>query len=193
MDEMLSNSDRLGIGKVIDRLKDLPEAKSGAAAIEFALIAPFMILLWLGATELTLAMSADRKMSHASSVLADLVTQQNNVTNVELEDIMDAAESIMLPHDVDDLSIHIVGVKIDEDGNPTVEWSKARNGSAATSGEAFNIPSSLRIANSFLVAAELAFRYEPPTVHVVTGPITLNDTFYLRPRQSDEVTCNPCS
>ncbi|MAC38359.1 MAG: pilus assembly protein TadE, partial [Oceanicaulis sp.] len=47
----------------------------GLSAVEFALIAPVMILLYLGAVDLSLVLSIDRKVTSAASALADLVAQ----------------------------------------------------------------------------------------------------------------------
>ena len=64
--------------------------RRGASAVEFALIAPFMILLYLGAVEIILALSIDRKITSAASALADLVAQDDVITDGEMADIMTA-------------------------------------------------------------------------------------------------------
>lgn len=187
----MHEADRFGLFKVARRIRSFRGEKRGVAAIEFAMIAPFMIALWLGSAELSQGVSADRKVSHAASALADLVTQQPNITGDELNDIMDATQAIMMPFDVGNLSIKIAGVEIDEDQATEVVWSASRNGTAASAGESYPIPDALLIPNSFLIVAELDYTHTPATSQAITGDITLSDTFILRPRRSEVITYNP--
>ena len=187
----MHETDRFGLFKVARRIRSFRGEKRGVAAIEFAMIAPFMIALWLGSAELSQGVSADRKVSHAASALADLVTQQPNITGDEMNDIMDATQAIMMPFDVGNLSIKIAGVEIDEDQATEVVWSASRNGTAASAGESYPIPDALLIPNSFLIVAELDYTHTPATSQAITGDITLSDTFILRPRRSEVITYNP--
>lgn len=183
--------DRFGLLKVARRIRSFRKEKRGVAAMEFALIAPFMIALWLGSIELSQGVSADRKVTHAASVLADLVTQQNNVTGQQLDNIMDATQAIMMPFDVGNLTIQVAGVQIHDDGATEVMWSKARNGTAPAMGGTYEIPAPLLIPNSFLVAANLTYAHTPATSHTITGTINLSDNFFLRPRRSQTITYSP--
>ncbi|MGD1888562.1 MAG: TadE/TadG family type IV pilus assembly protein [Cohaesibacteraceae bacterium] len=183
--------DRWGFAKVGRRIAGFRSARRGVAATEFALIAPFMMALWLGSAELTAGLSADRKVSAASSTLADLVTQQTNLTPAEMGDIMDATIAIMMPFDTADLSIEIAGIRIDGDGATEVIWSDSRGTGAPSIGGEYAIPEELARPDSFLVAAHLRYAYMPPTVHTITGTLELTDSFFLRPRRSDEISYNP--
>ncbi|MFK7793357.1 MAG: TadE/TadG family type IV pilus assembly protein [Devosiaceae bacterium] len=186
-----SETDRWGFLKVARRVRGFRKERRGVAAIEFGLIAPFMIALWLGGIELSQAVSADRKVSHASSALADLITQQNNLTGAELDDIMDATQAIIMPFDVGNLTIQVAGVEIDNNGDTEIMWSEARNGTAPAVGGVYDIPAPLIIPNSFLVVANLTYSHTPATTTAITGPIELSDDFYLRPRRSDSITYTP--
>lgn len=191
MDKHNRSSDRFGILKVARRIRGFGRERRGVAAIEFAMIAPFMIALWLGSLELSQGVSADRKVSHASSALADLLTQQSNITVAEMGDIMDATQAIMMPFNVANLTIQVAGVAIDGDGNTQVTWSAARNGTAPALGGTYAIPAPLVIPNTFLVVARLNYAHTPATSHAITGTIDLSDDFFLRPRRSDTITYTP--
>lgn len=185
-------ADRFGLLKVGRRIRNFRKEKRGVAALEFTLIAPFMIALWLGSVELSQGVTIDRKVSHASSALADLVTQQTNLTGVEINDIMDATTAIMMPYDTGRLSITIAGVEIDGDGNTNELWSASRVGAQANAAAAaYAIPQPLILPNSFLVVAKLTYSHTPTTAHGITGPIELTDEFFLRPRRSDSITYTP--
>lgn len=185
------NKDRFGLLKVAHRIRSFRTEKCGVAAIEFGLIAPFMIALWLGSIELSQGVSADRKVSHAASALADLVTQQTNLTGGAMDDIMDATQAIIAPFDPDNLTIQVAGVEIDGDGATEVMWSEARNGTAPATGGTYEIPNALLIPNSFLVVANLSYTHTPAVSHVINGSIELEDVFYLRPRRSETISYAP--
>ena len=47
--------------------------RRGVSAVEFALIAPIMVAMYLGAAELTQVLTLDRKVTSAANAVADLV------------------------------------------------------------------------------------------------------------------------
>ena len=46
--------------------------QSGVGAVEFALIAPVLIMLYMGSLEVSVAMSVNKKLARAASTVADL-------------------------------------------------------------------------------------------------------------------------
>lgn len=184
-------ADRLGLLKVARRIRLFRQEKRGVAAVEFALIAPFMIALWLGSIELSQAVSIDRKVAHSASALADLVTQQTALSATQMQNIMNATEAILAPHDTNNLSIDISGVRIRGDGTTEVVWSATRSGSGTSGGGTQAIPAALLVPNSFLVAANVSYTHTSAVAHSLTGPIQLSDAFFLRPRRSEEISYDP--
>ena len=79
-------------------------------------------------------------------------------------------------------------VVADEDNNTTVDWSDAYQGGAATPGSAATLPSGLTQPNSSVIVATVSYTYASPASQFLTGsPITLDETFYLRPRRTTAV------
>ncbi len=72
------------------------------AAVEFALIAPLLLLLFIGTVEVSLLVSVDRKISRTSSAIADLIAQQTDLRSstgeAELQAIFGITERIMYPY-----------------------------------------------------------------------------------------------
>lgn len=64
--------------------------ESGVAAMEFAIIAPMIIGLYLGLAELSSVLSVERKVSHSASVAGDLATQVTSLNASEAEDLVSA-------------------------------------------------------------------------------------------------------
>ena len=53
------------------RLPRFKSDENAVAAVEFALILPLLIVLYIGTAELTQAISVNRKVTHLASSLAD--------------------------------------------------------------------------------------------------------------------------
>ncbi len=72
------------------------------AAVEFALIAPILLVLFLGTVEVSLVVSVDRKISRTSSSIADLIAQGADFNSAsgqaELRAIFGVTERIMYPY-----------------------------------------------------------------------------------------------
>ncbi|WP_430513432.1 TadE/TadG family type IV pilus assembly protein [Pannonibacter phragmitetus] len=93
------------------------------AAVEFALILPFLLILMIGMAETTTALSYKRKISQVAFSMADLVSQSSSLSSAEMNDIMVAARAIMEPFPADDLTVVIASVSFDSRGKATVDWS----------------------------------------------------------------------
>ena len=160
----------------------------GISAVEFALILPLLITFYLGVNEVTQAITIKRKLSHATSALGDMVAQAESVSSTELDNIMDATAAILMPYPTDNLRIVLSGVEIDGNGVAKVSWSKGRNRGALATGSKVSLPAGVGEKNTGIVMAELDYDYTPQIGYVITGTITLEDQFYLRPRIGDRVT-----
>lgn len=169
-------------------LRQLFGDRKGIAAVEFALILPLMLTLYFGAVELGDALTINRKVSHVTSSLADLVTQSKVITDSDMSNILDAAASVMTPYSVTPLKIVVSGVTIDTNGKATVTWSDASNTSALTPNSVVTLPAAVSTPSTFLVMAKVIYAYKPVIGYVMSGTFNLSDQFYLRPRLTTAIT-----
>lgn len=158
--------------------------ESGVSAVEFAMILPIMITMYIGAVEFSHALTIDRRVTSVASSAADLVAQSEEVNSAELTDIFTAATSVMTPYSADPISITLTSVVADENNDTTVAWSCAHNGAAHAKDSAFAVPPGLTQPFSSVIVAEVSYQYVPTVSEFLTGGVTLTDTFYLRPRRS---------
>jgi len=110
-------------------LRRLPANRDGATAIEFALIAPVMILLYFGLLEFSQGFMAQRRASHAASVVSDLVAQSERTNRAGIDAIYAVGGLIMRPFPAAELSIRTTSISVDARGVATIEWSHG-NGKA---------------------------------------------------------------
>jgi Flp pilus assembly protein TadG len=175
--------------------------RGAVAAVEFALIVPMMILIYLGGNEIGNALTVLRKVTHGTNALADLVTQSKSVSSSDITQIMNAVGAVLYPYQTSHLRARVSVVAIDSSGVAKVSWSSASNFTqtspfptkepqitALTAGSVVTLPASVRTNSTYLVMAEVHYYYTPPIGYVLSGTIDLKDTFYLRPRFSDTIT-----
>jgi Flp pilus assembly protein TadG len=172
--------------------------RDGMGAIEFAILFPILVMLYVGAFEITMALSASKRASRAAATVADIVTQQQSVTKSWLADMPKAAAAIFVPFNVGNtVSLKITGIQIDGSANPTVKWSWAQDNTRPyTLNSAVTVPTDLKKANSFLVRSELSIPYKlflfAPNLMPNNSTINISRTYYYRQRQGDNVTCDEC-
>ena len=169
------------------------ECKRGIAAIEFAFVAPIMIIFYFGMSEIALAITADRQISHTASVVGDLTTQVASVNQNEMESIMTAALMVIGAEADDraDVSIELNSYELNADGSTIDRIGYARMGPAISAGGPAtfdpNSISDMISATSGAVVARVNFKYVPVTAKFVET-VTLSETFVLKPRRSISVS-----
>ena len=162
--------------------------QDGVSAVEFAMLLPLMITLYLGGVEVSQAVSADRKTMLVAHSVGDLISQTSSVATADMSNIYNAANEVAYPFPSANLKVTATQVKVDANGNATVDWSCAYNGATARSGNLTSlIPAALLTANSYLIWSEASYNYTPAIGYVITGTLTLREQIYLRPRQSSSV------
>ena len=174
-------------------LKRLRSDERGVAAVEFALIAPIMILLYCGLAELSIAMMAERRAAHTASVVADLVAQSGSVTTTDLADIYKIGNAIMYPFPATTLKMRVTAVTADASAIPKVAWSQA-NGMTpfAKNATVTGFPVNLMVAGDSVIQADVQYTFSSPLKYVLPNDINFNDTYYLKPRQGGAVSCTTC-
>ena len=154
--------------------------RRGVSAVEFALLAPLMIGLYLGCAEISDGVAADRKVSLISATLANLTSQVSTITTSDMTNILDASSAIIKPYAASRLKMSITCLNINATGQATVKWSVTRNGTAKSG--VMTILSALAVPNSQLVYAEASYDYTPTVGYTITGTLTLSDKMYMAPR-----------
>ncbi|MBA4782010.1 MAG: pilus assembly protein [Rhizobiales bacterium] len=141
--------------------RSIARSKRGVAAVEFALVAPIIVTLLLGSVDAVYALTAKRKVSVASSTMADLVAREVRITNDDIRGISDLGKLVMTPFDVNTARIVVTGFQVDASGrNAQVRWSDPIGpGAVAKSvGTTVALDTPLQ-PNVFLVLSEVELPY----------------------------------
>ncbi len=173
-------------------LGKLRRDNKGVAAIEFAFVAPIMIAFYFGMTEVAMAIMADRNVSHATAVTADLATQLPILNSVELADIMTATVAVLnIPDNrLDQITIELNSYQKQTDGT-VVQVGYARLGPQITTGgpavyDTSALNAQMFNAQSGVVVARLNYTYEPVTFNFVEQ-FKMAETLVMKPRISVNV------
>ena len=156
--------------------------RRGVSAVEFALLAPLMIGLYLGCAEISDGIGADRKVSLIAATLANLGSQVTTISSSDMTNILNASAAIVAPYTASKTTATLSCINIDSTGKATVAWSASLQGTARTIGSVVTIPSALAVPSSQLLFGEATYAYTPTVGYFITGTLTLSDQMYMAPR-----------
>lgn len=174
-------------GDLLRRMSSLRRNQDGIAAVEFAMLAPMMIALYLGVVEITQGISIQRKVTLTARTVADLASQVTSINNSEMGNLLNATTAVLAPFSTSQLSVRLTAVSIDAGGVATVTWSDALNGTQRAVNSTVTVPSALNVANTQVIWSEVTYSYTPALGGAIAGTLSLFDQLYMRPRLSDTV------
>ena len=161
--------------------------EKGISAVEFALIAPLMVLIYFGCIELSLLMRVDRRVTTTASSLGDLTARLVTVDDADMQELYNAAAVTMQPYDASNARMRITSVVDSGDGQTRVEWSDGFNMAPYTENVLITVPEGLVPSPGSVIVAEVEFEYESTVGFVLDASQTLKDVFYLRPRRVTKI------
>jgi Flp pilus assembly protein TadG len=180
--------------KLLAQFGALARDRRGVSAVEFALLAPLMISLYLGGAEISQAVSIDRKVSLVARAVADLTAQGTTISDTEMANILKAGGAVAAPYSSTILQVVVSSVKIDANSIAKVAWSDATtNAIARKKNDSVTLPTALVVANTSVIWAEVTYGYKPAIGYMITGTLPLTDQIYMRPRLQDAVCRVTCT
>jgi Flp pilus assembly protein TadG len=170
------------------RLASLQRDERGVSVVEFAMLLPLMVTLYLGVVEVSQGVSIHRKVTLTARTVADLASQVSSINNTDMTNLLNASAAVIAPFPAGPLKVTVTAVAIDANGVAKVAWSDTLNGTKHAVNSSVSLPTALKVPNTQLIWSEVSYTYVPTIGHVITGSLNLNDRIYMRPRLSDAVT-----
>ena len=175
------------------RGRNLRYDQSGIAAVEFALILPIMLLLFLGSFETTNLVLAYMKLEASAETAADLVAQTKVNTVLQSTDftnITNAAKQVLSPLPTSGVLLKIAFASVTYNtGSAVIDWHTEVN--SATPITTANVPNSASLANlgnpangsmDSVIIVTLTYSYSSPFTYVLSSSYTLTESAFNRPR-----------
>lgn len=178
--------------RILETLRD----RRGVAALEFAMIAPVMIVMFFGIAELGQGLIAERRVSHATSALGDLAAQGQSIGASSADDMFAASTDIMAPLPANPLKLRVSSVTGDSKGKPKVDWSYVSAGSGLSAYGDCTSPPTLpaglvTAAGETVILSEAQYQFTSPVGYILPSGIAFTRSSYLRPRYGQVSRTSP--
>ena len=163
----------------------------GVSAIEFAMLAPVLIMFYMGMTEFCQGFMAQKRMGHVSAMVADLISQEETVTPATIDDVFDIGGLIMKPFPTATLHQR-VSSDTKTGGIARVDWSRGDGMTARAVDSTITLPTGLIENGQSVIVAEATYDYDSAADYLMPGLTRFSHIYYLRPRTSDKTLCAAC-
>jgi len=167
----------------------------GVAAIEFAVIAPMMLLMLIETFDIGNAIAVYMKVRTATFALASITNQYSTGTNgiqsTDMTAITGSASAILAPYSSTPVTITISQIRMSSATRAKVSWSYALNGQAYATGLNWQtLPTQFTASNAcnsypcYLIYAQASYAYTPVLLSSLMSSFNLSDSLYVMPRSS---------
>lgn len=169
------------------------EDRRGLAAVEFALLLPLMLLVYLGGYQVTQAVAAYRKLSVTTVELASVAAQYTTMTKADTQSVMTASAQVMAPYPTSKLAAVLSEITTDSSSKATVTWSQPFQGATAlVIGSTVTLPAGMASPSSNYILVQTSYSWTPPISSSFMKTIPMGDQIYMIPRASASIPCTDC-
>ncbi len=174
--------------------------KRGMAAVEFTLIVPVLLILFIGVVEVTRAVSIDRRFGKVTSMVADLLTRETDPVNAAtVEGIYGVVNHVMGVWGTETLKLHITPVRAAAaDRNDIYVYAGKPNRPSFGSGSASprdvcerftGLTTNMLDAGGTAIIVEGEYGFEPLIAEGIVPATIWEDRAVFAPRSGDGTGC----
>jgi len=162
-------------------------SERGIAAVEFAILAPMMIILLFGSVELIDVLNTNKRAQNASASVADVIARDTEVSNAEIANLWAAIDVLMFPDAGTTMQIRVTSVRIVNASTAQVVWSEGRGMSARTANTTIDLPEAMMQPGTSIIMTETRYPYSSSLGFVIDGVMNLDHIAYRRSRLVDPI------
>jgi Flp pilus assembly protein TadG len=176
----------------------------GVSAIEFALMAPVLIVMFMGLCDLSAGVMTQLHVDRAAEGTGDVTAAYNALQTSDMVDMFTVADQFLQPYSATPLNVRITDIYSNQNGSAKVYWScslnnytanttnnlapYAANSTVSTANGTYanalvDTKSYLPDANSSVIMVEINYTFTSPTNQIISGTHLMTSTAYLQPRQ----------
>jgi Flp pilus assembly protein TadG len=177
------------------RLRRFARDRDGVSAVEFAIVLPVMLTLYLGSVELGEGLSIKFKTTLAARTVTDLASQYVSIDGPNMQQILGASSKVLSPYATGSTIVILSELTVNSSGKGVVQWSCSLNGTPYTTSPAqkLTMPSNLQTSGITVLFGEVTYPYTPSIGYALTGTFNIYQNMYFYPRLSAKISNSACS
>lgn len=160
------------------------DCEDASAAAEFGLVFPLLFMMMLGLWDLGNGIILSQKTIAASQVVADLIGRETTIDDDELRQAFDAGRLAMLPYPTEPLTIDIVSVAFDDEGDPVARWQEDSNGGNGVNANLASTTAGLGGPGDGAVAVQTTYTYDPTFAGTILDEFDMREIAFARGRKT---------
>jgi Flp pilus assembly protein TadG len=176
--------------QLIQRLRRFGAARKGLAALEFAIIAPLlMVPLLLGSVDLLDVLGANKRAQNAAASLADVVARDTEVSNAEMTGLWRSLDILLYPNDPGEMQMRITSISIINASTARVIWSEGHGGMSGRQPgtNVTGLDSRMMTPGTSIIMTESVYDYTPPLHFLFGDSVRFEHNAYRRSRLVDPI------
>lgn len=176
----------------------LARCERGVTMVEFALVVPLLLAMFMGSVEVTRFILLNQKLSKTADTMADIATQGTTISRTEIDQMVAATQDLMVPYTFG-VTDAVVFTSVQKTGtNPsTVAWqypdpaSKGKTSRVGSTGGNATISSSIIMQDKDnVIVAEVFYSYTPLLPLSVVPAQLIYKSAIFKPRLGTLTTLN---
>ena len=193
---------RRWLGFPFNELRKFPfkfmKSTGGTALVEFALILPILLMLVLGAFEMTRYIIIQQKISKTVSTMGDLVARSPSLASADITNMYAAVPHLMEPYSIGAKQVVIL-TNVSNNGSATkVNWQRKGGGTYVANskigavGATAKLPAGFTLAvNEDTIISEIYYSYQPIVAPNIVAAQVIYRAKYYKPRLGALTVINP--
>ncbi|WP_306141538.1 hypothetical protein [Roseibium sp. MMSF_3412] len=176
--------------------KSLLRDCSGVAAVEFALVLPFLVLVLINVVSFFDGFRGDKIISKTTGVVVDLVTRDKGaIDDDKFTELVNIATALTGKYAVSaEFTVVVASIRnvfdVDEDDELELVWSRSNVDDAVLEqGDLDELDLPFVAEGDSVIYVLVQAQYKPMLVNELLGTFTLSDNQVRRPRFVSEITC----
>ena len=167
-------------------------SESGVSALEFALVAPFFLILLGGIGVGGQFLTSTRHTAAIASTIGNLATQVQTLHDTDVADIFAVGQVLIAPMPTNSLGMRLTSIEAIGTANSwtaKVQWSNASGTmSPMTVNQVVTVPTGLLVnVGDSVVLAEATYTFTPPLTQGFGAAVPITKSNYFKPRLSPTV------
>lgn len=182
--------------RALFRFKSFQRDSDGLAAVEFALVFPFLVLVLINVVSFYDGFRGDKIMSKVTGVVVDLVTRDRGaIDDDDFDELVAIGEALAGKYSANsDFTVVVASIRnvfdVDENDDPELVWSRSNVDEAVLEQSDLDELDLPTIGEGeSVIYVMVSAEYTPMLVNELIGTFILSDNQVRRPRFVAEVTC----